>query len=151
MICPFKLLFCIIFKIFEHSKFPFVDVRESEAALLITKEVRVDDGDSIILKPQDFVLAVTKEHLSLPDDLLARLEGKSSLGRLGIVVHSTASIFDPGWRGVVVLELGNLGKIPVKLRPGMKICALTFETLSSKAETPYYKKKKAKYLNQRTP
>ena len=94
---------------------------------------------------------MTKEHLSLPDDLLARLEGKSSLGRLGIVVHSTASIFDPGWRGVVVLELGNLGKIPVKLRPGMKICALTFETLSSKAETPYYKKKKAKYLNQRTP
>ncbi len=149
--CSIDLRLGNIFKIFEHSKFPFVDVRESEAALLITKEVRVDDGDSIILKPQDFVLAVTKEHLSLPDDLLARLEGKSSLGRLGIVVHSTASIFDPGWRGVVVLELGNLGKIPVKLRPGMKICALTFETLSSKAETPYYKKKKAKYLNQRTP
>ena len=115
---------------------------------------------------------MTKEHLSLPDDLLARLEGKSSLGRLGIVVHSTASIFDPGWRGVVVLELGNLGPkpailycgmpicaftfeklaAPVKISyEGMKICALTFETLSSKAETPYYKKKKAKYLNQRTP
>jgi dCTP deaminase len=91
------------------------------------------------------------EWFSLPDNLLARLEGRSSLGRLGIVVHSTASIFEPGWRGVVVMELGNLGRMPVALYPGMRVCALTFEELSSDVETPYYKKKSAKYVDQTEP
>ena len=91
------------------------------------------------------------EKFRLPDNMLARLEGRSSLGRLGIVVHSTASIFDPGWDGVAVLELGNLGRMPVALYPGMRICALTFEQLTSAAEVPYTKKSTAKYVGQDSP
>jgi dCTP deaminase len=87
----------------------------------------------------------------LGDDILARLEGRSSLGRLGIVVHSTASVFDPGWQGKVVLELGNLGKMAVALFPGSRICALTFEILSSACKTPYCQRKNAKYANQNGP
>ena len=82
---------------------------------------------------------------------MGRLEGRSSLGRLGIVVHSTASIFDPGWDGKPVLELGNLGRMAVKLTVGMRICAMTFEELKSKAETPYINKKSAKYKFQKSP
>ena len=114
-------------------------------------EVIVRDDESFILQPGDFVLATSIESLTLPNNLLARLEGRSSLGRLGIVVHSTASVFDPGWEGVVVMELGNLGRMPVALYPGMRVCALTFEELSSNAEVPYNKKKSAKYVGQKTP
>jgi len=87
----------------------------------------------------------------LPNNILARLEGRSSLGRLGIVVHSTASIFEPGWRGVVVMELGNSGRMPVALYPGMRVCALTFEQLTQAVEIPYYLKKSAKYVDQKDP
>lgn len=150
--CSIDLHLGNIFKVFEYSKFPFVDARKpKEEVSKITKEIKVKDNEPFILHPSDFALAVTKESFALSNDLLARLEGKSSLGRLGIVVHSTASIFDPGWRGVAVMELGNLGRMPVALYPGMKICALTFEQLSSVAEVPYYKKKKAQYINQEKP
>lgn len=148
--CSLDLHLGNIFKVFDHSKFPFIDAREANASE-ITNEIKVADGEAFVLQPGDFVLAVTKECLTLPDNILARLEGRSSLGRIGIVVHSTASVFDAGFRGVVVLELGNLGRIPVKLYPGMRICALTFETLSSTAQTPYHKKKSAHYLNQEKP
>lgn len=114
-------------------------------------EELVNEGQPFILQPGDFVLATTVESFRLPDDLLARLEGRSSLGRLGIVVHSTASIFEPGWDGVVVMELGNLGRMPVALYPGMRICSLTFEELSSPSEVPYNLKKHAKYIRQKTP
>ena len=103
------------------------------------------------MQPGDFVLAVTMERVKIPHDLLGRLEGRSSLGRLGIVVHSTASIFDAGWDGQCVLELGNLGRMPVALYPGMRICAMAFEQLSSPAEVPYVKKKEAKYKFQSGP
>ncbi len=92
-----------------------------------------------------------EETVKLPDDLIARLEGRSSLGRLGVVVHSTASVFDAGWDGRVVMELGNMGRMPVALYPEMRVCALTFEELSSPAEVPYYKKKGAKYVKQKAP
>ncbi|MBI4084341.1 MAG: dCTP deaminase, partial [Candidatus Levybacteria bacterium] len=85
------------------------------------------------------------------DNIMGRLEGRSSLGRLGIVVHSTASIFDPGWDGNCVLELGNLGRMAVALTVGMRICAMTFEELSSPADIPYNKKKNAKYTIQSGP
>ena len=94
-------------------------------------------------------MATTLEKITISDDLLGRLEGRSSLGRLGIVVHSTASVFDPGWNGNAVLELGNLGRIAVALYPGMRICAMTFEELSSPSEIPYEKKKDAKYRFQK--
>src|SRR5258708_1850718 len=103
------------------------------------------------MQPGDFVLAVTKEQVTISRDFLGRLEGRSSLGRLGIVVHSTASVFDPGWDGNPVLELGNLGRMAVALTAGMRICSFTFEQLSSPAQVPYNKKKGAKYVFQKGP
>jgi len=139
------------FRIFEHSRYPYIDPYGKTNSSDITKVINIPKGKSFILAPGDFVLATTIESFQLPDDLLARLEGRSSLGRLGIVVHSTASVFEPGWRGKVVMELGNLGKMPVALYPGMRVCALTFETLSSPSQVPYHKKKSAKYLDQKSP
>ncbi len=139
------------FRIFDHSKFAFIDPKNPTLAANMMKNVVVKPSEPFMLQPGDFVLATTMESLSLPDDLLARLEGRSSLGRLGIVVHSTASIFDPGWRGMIVMELGNMGRMPVALYPGMRICALTFEELTSPADVPYYKKKSAKYVGQNKP
>ncbi|MDZ4231952.1 MAG: dCTP deaminase, partial [Candidatus Pacearchaeota archaeon] len=104
-----------------------------------------------ILQPKGFVLAVTREAFTLPDDIMGRLDGRSSLGRLGIVVHSTAARFDPGWKGKAVMELGNLGIMPVVLYSGMRIAALTFETLSSPSEVPYGKKESHKYSSQDSP
>lgn len=139
------------FRIFEHSKIPYFDVRDKNFSGEVTRVVKVGKDEPFILQPADFVLATTVESLELPDDLLARLEGRSSLGRLGIVVHSTASVFEPGWRGKVVMEMGNLGRMPVALYPGMRVCALTFETLSSPVLVPYHKKKSAKYKDQKEP
>jgi dCTP deaminase len=138
------------FRIFDHSKFPFIDPNNPRLATDMMKEIVVGN-QPFILQPGDFVLATTMESFTLPNDLLARLEGRSSLGRLGIVVHSTASIFEPGWNGVVVMELGNLGRMPVALHPGMRVCALTFEQLSSLVDVPYNKKKSAKYVGQKSP
>ena len=139
------------FRVFNHSVFPYIDPNSSKPITDMMKEVKVKKGQSFILQPGDFVLATTMESFKLPDNLLARLEGRSRLGRLGIVVHSTASIFEPGWDGVVVMELGNLGRMPVALYPGMRVCALTFEELTSPVDVPYNKKKSAKYINQTTP
>jgi dCTP deaminase len=139
------------FRILNHSKFAFIDPKNTARTASMMKDVGVKPGEPFMLQPGDFVLATTMETLILPDDLLARLEGRSSLGRLGIVVHSTASVFDPGWRGVIVMELGNLGRMPVALYPGMRICALTFEQLSSPADVPYCRKKSAKYAGQSRP
>ncbi|OGG02163.1 dCTP deaminase [Candidatus Gottesmanbacteria bacterium RBG_16_37_8] len=149
--CSIDLRLGNTFRIFEQSKVAFVDPFDPKNRDEITKLIEVKDKEPFILHPNDFVLATTIESFTLPDDLLARLEGRSSLGRLGIVVHSTASIFEPGWQGKVVMELGNLGRMPIALYPGMRICALTFEKLSSTVDVPYHKKKGAKYLNQDTP
>lgn len=149
--CSIDLHLGDVFKVFDSGKFPFIDTRDPKIIGNITKEIKIKKGESFILQPGDFVLAATKENIILPDNLLARLEGRSSLGRLGIVVHSTASVIDPGFRGVIVMELGNLGKMPIALYPGIRICALTFEQISSRVETPYYKKKNAKYINQLKP
>ncbi len=139
------------FRVYEHSKNPFIDPSKKDYSNEITREVKVKKGEQFIMQPGDFVLAVTLEKITISPKLLGRLEGRSSLGRLGIVVHSTASIFDPGWDGQAVLELGNLGRIAVALYPGMRICAMTFEQLSSEAEVPYTKKKDAKYKFQKGP
>lgn len=139
------------FRVFEHSKNPYLDPTKKDYTNEITSEVKVKQGDAFIMQPGDFVLAVTMERVKIPNDLLGRLEGRSSLGRLGIVVHSTASIFDAGWDGNCVLELGNLGRMPVALYPGMRICAMAFEQLSSPVEVPYTKKVAAKYRFQKGP
>lgn len=149
--CSIDLRLGNTFRVFEHSKVPYIDPYDKRFSTDFTKEVEVVADEAFILQPADFVLATTIEVFELPDDLLARLEGRSSLGRLGIVVHSTASIFEPGWRGKVVMEMGNMGRMAVALYPGMRICALTFEKLTCPAEVPYYKKKTAKYSGQSSP
>ena len=149
--CSIDLCLGNKFRIFDYSKHSLVDPNKKSIGVEITRKVKIKKGDAFIMQPGDFVLAATLESVTISDDLLGRLEGRSSLGRLGIVVHSTASIFDPGWSGNCVLELGNLGRIPVALYPGMRICAMTFEELSSRAERPHNKKRGAKYLLQTGP
>ena len=149
--CSIDLRLGNTFRIFDHSKNAFIDPTKKDYSNEITREVKVKKGERFIMQPGDFVLAVTLEKITISPKLLGRLEGRSSLGRLGIVVHSTASVFDPGWNGQAVLELGNLGRIPVALYPGMRVCAMTFEQLSSEAETPYSRKKEAKYKFQNGP
>lgn len=139
------------FKIFNHSKYPFIDPRNPNLSSEIMKDITVPTGESFIMRPGEFCLATTVENLKIADDLLGRLEGRSSLGRIGIIVHSTAARFDPGWDGTPVLELGNIGVLPVALYPGMKVCSFTFEQLSTPSDSPYTKRKNAKYANQKNP
>lgn len=149
--CSIDLRLGDTFRVFEHSKYSHIDPAKKDFSNEITREIKIKKGEVFMMQPGDFVLAVTLEKVKIPSDLMGRLEGRSSLGRLGIVVHSTASIFDPGWDGKPVLELGNLGRMAVSLTVGMRICAMTFEELSSPAETPYASKKFAKYKFQDTP
>ncbi len=149
--CSVDLRLGNVFRVFENSKFPFIDLRQSVDVDQVMREVVIGDGDTFVLHPGQFVLGMTMESMELAPDILARLEGRSSLGRLGIIVHGTASVFDPGWVGNATLELGNVGIIPVGLYPGMRICSFTFEPLSSPAEVPYTKRKSSKYVNQTGP
>jgi dCTP deaminase len=139
------------FSVFEHSRYPYIDVRERGAIQDIMRTVHIKSGEPFILQPREFALAITEETLELDDDVLARLEGRSSLGRIGIIVHGTAGLFDPGWRGKATLELSNLGIMPVALYAGMRICSFTFEQLSSPVSVPYYKKAGNKYAGQTQP
>lgn len=149
--CSIDLRLGDTFRVFDHSRFPFIDPSKKDFSNEITKEVIVKEGGNFIMQPGDFVLAVCHENVKIPADLMGRLEGRSSLGRLGLVVHSTASTFDAGWDGKPVLELGNLGRMAIALTPGMRVCAMTFEELTSPAETPYTNKKFAKYKFQQQP
>jgi dCTP deaminase len=149
--CSIDLRLGGTFRVFDYSKHGFIDPSKKDYSNEITREIKVKNGKQFVMQPGDFVLAVTQEKVKIAPDLMGRLEGRSSLGRLGIVVHSTASIFDPGWDGNPVLELGNLGKMAVALTVGMRICAMTFEELSSAAQTPYTSKKFAKYKFQSSP
>ena len=130
------------FRLFHNHKYAFIDPREDQAEL--THMVEVASDEAFILHPGEFVLGSTFEFVSLPDDIAARLEGKSSLGRLGLLTHSTAGFVDPGFTGHVTLELANVSNLPIKLWPGMKVGQLCFFQLSSPAETPYGS---SKYLN----
>src|ERR1700733_9408594 len=149
--CSIDLRLGNTFRVFDYSKHPYIDPSKKDYSNEITKVIKIPKDGDFIMQPGDFVLAVTLEHVKLPADLMGRLEGRSSLGRLGLVVHSTASIFDPGWDGKPVLELGNLGRMAIKLTVGMRICAMTFEELSSPANIPYPRKKFAKYKFQQAP
>ena len=139
------------FSVFEHSRFPFIDPRDKFAIQDMMRTIIVAEGEPFILQPRDFVLAITMESLDLADDVLGRLEGRSSLGRIGIIVHGTAGLFDPGWTGKATLELSNLGRVPVALYPGMRICSFTFEPLSTPSSMPYRKKPGNKYAGQTSP
>ena len=123
------------FRVFENHKYPFIDPRQEQSDLTRGVEVRPDEA--FVLHPGEFVLGSTYEVVTLPDDLAARVEGKSSLGRLGLLTHATAGFVDPGFSGHVTLELSNVSNLPVMLWPGMKIGQLCFMRLSSPAEHPY--------------
>ncbi len=138
------------FRVFENHKYEVIDpsVEQSE----LTREVAVAPDDFFILHPGEFVLASTYEVITLPDDIAGRLEGKSSLGRLGLLTHSTAGFIDPGFSGHITLELSNVANLPVKLFPGMKIGQLCLIKLSSPAEHPYGSEKYgSRYQGQRGP
>ena len=138
------------FRVFENHRYPYIDPAQEQPEL--TRLVEPDGDESFILHPGEFVLASTYEVVTLPEDLAARLEGKSSLGRLGLLTHSTAGFIDPGFSGHVTLELSNVATLPIKLWPGMKIGQLCFFRLSSAAENPYGSAvNQSRYQNQRGP
>jgi dCTP deaminase len=123
------------FRVFHNARYPYIDVREPQEDL--TELVEIEDETPFILHPGEFVLGSTLERIRLPDDLVARLEGKSSLGRLGLLIHSTAGFIDPGWDGHVTLELSNVANLPITIYYAMKIGQLSFVQLSEPAERPY--------------
>jgi dCTP deaminase len=125
------------FLVFERNKQAYIDPRRRETAQGTTRQIEIKTGEAFIIHPNELVLATSLERVSINNELLGRLEGRSSLGRLGIIVHSTASIFHPGWDGTATMELGNLGVMPVALYPRMRICTFTFERMSSPVERPY--------------
>ncbi len=138
------------FRLFDNHKYAFIDPAEQQDEL--TRLIEVDPTEPFILHPGEFVLGSTYEFVTLPDDVAARLEGKSSLGRLGLLTHSTAGFVDPGFKGHVTLELSNVATLPIKLWPGMKIGQLCFFKLTSPSEHPYGSEKYAsRYQGQRGP
>jgi dCTP deaminase len=135
------------FRVFERARTAFIDPRGVIDWDSFTSVVHVEDDKPFIMHPNELVLASTIESITLPANILGRLEGRSSLGRLGIIVHGTAPLFFPGFNGCAVMELGNIGPMPVALYPGMRICSFTFERLSSPSSKPY----KGKYSGQSGP
>ena len=138
------------FRVFANSRHPYIDVRVEQPDL--TEMIEIDEEGPFILHPGEFVLASTVERVALPDDLVARLEGKSSLGRLGLLIHSTAGYVDPGWDGNLTLELSNVANLPIALYWGMKIGQISFQRMSSPVERPYGSEALgSKYRGQRDP
>lgn len=139
------------FMVFEHSRFSYIDPRRPQSIAEAMRTITVADDEPFFMQPGDFALASTVESLELPDNLLGRLEGRSSIARLGITVHSTAAVFEPGWIGTATMELSNLGRMAVALYPGMRICAFSFEEVSSSVSVPYRMKVNNKYAGQQAP
>jgi dCTP deaminase len=138
------------FRTFHNARHPFIDVKKKMDDL--TELVEVERDEAFILHPGEFVLGSTREYVRLPNDLVARLEGKSSLGRLGLLIHSTAGYVDPGFEGRLTLELSNVANLPITIYPHMKIGQISFFRLSSPAENPYGSDKaRSKYQGQRGP
>ncbi|WP_329176379.1 MULTISPECIES: dCTP deaminase [unclassified Streptomyces] len=138
------------FRVFENHRYPHIDPAVEQPDL--TRMVEPEGGDAFVLHPGEFVLASTYEVITLPDDVASRLEGKSSLGRLGLLTHSTAGFIDPGFSGHVTLELSNVANLPIKLWPGMKIGQLCLFRLTSPAEFPYGSQQYgSRYQGQRGP
>lgn len=138
------------FRVFRNSRYPYIDVRQPQPDL--TEMESISDDEPFILHPGEFVLGQTLEWVELPDDLVSRLEGKSSLGRLGLLIHSTAGYVDPGWKGNLTLELSNVANLPIALYFGMKIGQISFFRMTSPVERPYGSKELgSKYQGQSRP
>jgi len=142
------------FRVFQDHTAPYIDLsgprEEVQKAMnsVMSEEIVIPEGEAFFLHPGELALAVTYESVTLPDDIVGWLDGRSSLARLGLMVHVTAHRIDPGWSGQIVLEFFNSGKLPLALRPKMKIAALNFETMSASAARPYNKRDDAKYKGQ---
>ncbi|MFC7020102.1 MULTISPECIES: dCTP deaminase [Haloarcula] len=136
---------------FQHANIPCIHPNSESEVGEYVEETEIDEGGEYILHPGDFVLGTTYERVEIPDDLIAHVEGRSSLGRLAIVVHATAGLCDPGYEGQITLELSNLGTAPVALTPGMRISQLTFTELKTPADRPYGEERGSKYQGQRGP
>jgi len=145
------------FRVFNDHAAPYIDLsgprEEVDRAIdrIMGHEIEIGANDAFFLHPGELALAITAESITLPDDIVGWLDGRSSLARLGLMVHVTAHRIDPGWSGCIVLECFNSGKLPLALRPGMTICAMNFETLSGPAARPYNKRSGAKYRGQSGP
>jgi dCTP deaminase len=138
------------FRVFRNNRYPYIDPRTQQPDL--TEMVSVEDDEPFILHPGEFVLGSTLERVVLPVDLVARLEGKSSLGRLGLLIHSTAGFVDAGWDGQLTLELSNVANLPITLYPGMKIGQISFIRMTTPADVPYGSNAVgSKYQGQRGP
>ena len=142
------------FRVFQDHTAPYIDLSGPKEAMqkamnsVMSDEIVIPDGEAFFLHPGELALAVTYESVTLPDNIVGWLDGRSSLARLGLMVHVTAHRIDPGWSGQIVLEFYNSGKLPLALRPKMKIAALNFETMSGSAQRPYNKRLDAKYKGQ---
>jgi len=134
------------FRVFKATSAPYIDTRKEPRDY--TEVVKVEGGQPFIIGPGEFVLGIVMEYVKLPGFLMGSVDGRSSLGRLGITIHATSASINPGWEGKFVLEISNMGKMPVALYPGMRVAKLTLHKLSSPAEKPYGETRGAKYQGQ---
>lgn len=140
------------FKVFKVIRKPYIDPKDEEDIAEYMESSTVPEGEAFIIHPNEFALATTQEYVKVPDYLVARVEGRSSMGRLGVTMHVTAGYVDPGFEGRITLEISNIGAMPVALYPGQRVCQLVFETMTTPAELPYgHPKRNSKYMKQLKP
>ena len=139
------------FVVYKLPHVPCIDARDPNSITGYTEEIVIPENEGFVLQPGEFALGSTYERVKVPNDLVARVEGRSSIGRIAIVVHATAGFIDPGFEGEITLELSNLGRCAVKLYPGMRISQVVFHTMTSAAERPYGPARGSKYQGQRGP
>lgn len=140
------------FKVFKVIRKPYIDPKDEEDIAEYMESSTVPEGEAFIIHPNEFALATTQEYVKVPDDLVARVEGRSSMGRLGVTMHVTAGYVDPGFEGRITLEISNIGAMPVALYSGQRVCQLVFETMTTPAELPYgHPKRNSKYMKQLKP
>ena len=125
------------FKVFKVIRKPYIDPKDKDDIASYMESTTVKKGEAFIIHPNEFALATTLEYVKLPDDLVARVEGRSSMGRLGVTMHVTAGFIDPGFEGKITLEISNIGAMPVALYPGQRVCQIVFETMTTPPEMPY--------------
>ncbi|MBF0423290.1 MAG: dCTP deaminase [Magnetococcales bacterium] len=144
-----------VFQTFRHVKVPFLDLSDQESLYGVSEEcmerMELAGQEQFFLHPGEFALGMTRERIKIADDLVGWLDGRSSLARVGLMVHITAHSIDPGWDGHITFEFFNAGRLPLALSPGLRIGAVSFETLSSKTTRPYGNKEGAKYFRQESP
>lgn len=140
------------FKVFKVIRKPYIDPKDPEDVASYMESTTVEPGEAFIIHPNEFALATTNEYVKVPDDLVARVEGRSSMGRLGVTMHVTAGFIDPGFEGKITLEISNIGAMPVALYPGQRVCQIVFETMTTPSEIPYgHPSRNSKYMRQVKP